>query len=286
MDIKSIPIIGVGPGSQPPEEDGVELDYIALPDTIHTFDKPILPEPEEVLGRTGAMEAMAWLQQALTDYRPGGQVLAADLSGLTPEDRDVVNQILGEGEVSIRVATDDGELRTQEAVLAGVWRTFQMDDQGRVRRDLIEVCQVPERARRAPQPGAAGGLRVADLPPEVMNGGPILTELAEHLAGHRPGAEAHVINLTLLPLSAEDLEFLDERLGKGPVHLLSRGYGDCHIDSTAVPGIWQVRYYNSTEKLILNTLEVTDIPVVACAAPEDLTASAARLQDMLEPYRA
>jgi hydrogenase-1 operon protein HyaF len=94
-----------------------------------------------------------------------------------------------------------------------------------------------------------------------------------------------VINLTPLPLSPEDLEFLDERLGKGPVHLLSRGFGDCNIDSTGVPGIWQVRYYNSTEKLILNTLEVTDIPVVACAADEDIAASASRLQDMLELYR-
>lgn len=285
MDIKSIPIVGIGPGSQPAEDDGAQLDYIDLPSAINTWRKPILPEPEEVLGRVGAMEAMAWLQQALDGFRPGEPAHSADLSGLSAEDREVVNQILGEGEVSIRVRADDGELRTQEAVLAGVWRTFQMDDQGRVLRDLVEVCGVPERARRAPEPAAAAALRLDRVPDTVMNAGPILTELAEHLTRYRPGAEAHVINLTLLPLSPEDLEFLDHCLGSGPVQVLSRGYGDCHILSTGVPGIWQVRYYNSTEKLILNTLEVTDIPLVACAAPEDIAASARRLQDMLEPYR-
>lgn len=284
MDIKSIPIVGIGPGSQPAEEDGAELDYIDLPTTINTWTRPILPEPEDVLGRTGAMEAMAWLQQALDHYPERGETQSADLSDLSPEDREVVNEILGEGEVSIRVLTDDAELRTQEAVLPGVWRTFLMDDQGRVVRDLVEVCGVPERVRRAPDAQAAAALRPETLPDEVMNGGPILTELADHLARHRPGDPAHVINLTLLPLSPEDLEFLDARLGSGPVQVLSRGYGDCHVLSTGIPGIWQVRYYNSTEKLILNTLEVTDVPVVACAAPEDIQASAARLRDMLEPY--
>jgi hydrogenase-1 operon protein HyaF len=35
---------------------------------------------------------------------------------------------------------------------------------------------------------------------------------------------------------------------------------------------------------ILNTLEVTDIPAVACAAPEDLADTAERLSSIIEPY--
>ena len=45
-----------------------------------------------------------------------------------------------------------------------------------------------------------------------------------------------------------------------------------------------MRYYNSMGVLILNTLEVADVPSVIKAAPEDLVDSAERLEQMLEPY--
>jgi hydrogenase-1 operon protein HyaF len=43
-----------------------------------------------------------------------------------------------------------------------------------------------------------------------------------------------------------------------------------------------VRYYNSQDVLILDTIEVTTIPEVACAAPEDIADSAARLLEVAE----
>ena len=128
-------------------------------------------------------------------------------------------------------------------------------------------------------------LAAVQAPPEIMNAPPILTEISDRLEQRQPGEKAHVINLTLLPLSPDDVDFLDQVLGKGPLSMLSRGYGDCTITSTAVPDVWWVRYFNSTGKLILNTLEIVDIPLVACAAPEDIQASAERLKDLLEPYR-
>ena len=100
----------------------------------------------------------------------------------------------------------------------------------------------------------------------------------------QPGKLAHVINLTLLPLSPADIQFLGETLGSGPVETLSRGYGDCQITSTAYPGIWWVRYTNSMGTLILNTLEISDIPAVACAAQDDLDDSRRRFSELLEPY--
>jgi hydrogenase-1 operon protein HyaF len=41
-----------------------------------------------------------------------------------------------------------------------------------------------------------------------------------------------------------------------------------------------VQYYNSTETLILNTLEVADVPLVACASADDITDSAQRLNEI------
>lgn len=286
MGLKDIPIVGIGPGSQPGEADGARLEYIDMPRDIDVYRKPLLPEPDQVRCMTAAMETVDWLQGALDDYSPDGDPLIADISGLDAENRDLVNEILGEGEVSAQY-TGAFRAKMQESVLAGVWRTFYLDGENRPARDLLEVGDVPALARLTGGPGARGipDPSETEPPPDVMNAMPILAELADQLAGYQPGRQAHVINLTLLPLAPEDVDFLDGILGKGPVTILSRGYGDCSITSTAVANLWWVRYFNSTGKLILNTLEVVDIPIVARAAPEDLQTSAKRLKDILEPYR-
>jgi len=72
---------------------------------------------------------------------------------------------------------------------------------------------------------------------------------------------------------------------EGRVTVLSRGYGNCRISSTATPGVWWVQYFNSQDRNILNTIEITDVPEVACAAQEDLEDSATRLAEILEIYR-
>lgn len=284
MGIADIPVVGIGPGSQPPEADGAGLDYIDMPKGMHRYRRPEIPEPEQVGHLTGAKQAMDWLQGALSAYRPDTPPQMADISGLDDPNRELVNQILGEGEVGVRY-TGDIQARIQESVLAGVWRSVYLDDHGQPIRDLVEVADAPFLARDPlGQNGASPSLTEARPPPEIMNAAPILTELEEHRGRCGVGGPAHVINLTLLPLSSEDLGFLDETLGRGPVAILSRGYGDCRITSTALPRIWWVRYHNAMGTLILNTLEVTDIPQVACAAPEDIRDSAARLEALLQPY--
>jgi hydrogenase-1 operon protein HyaF len=123
------------------------------------------------------------------------------------------------------------------------------------------------------------------VPAGVVNALALLTELDDKIAAYRPGTAAHVINLTLLPLTEEDVVFLDERLGAGSVTILSRGYGNCRITSTGTRNAWWVRYFNSRDAIVLNTIEVVDVPNVACAAPEDLADSAQRLGEILGVYR-
>ena len=118
-------------------------------------------------------------------------------------------------------------------------------------------------------------------PAGVMNAPAILTELEDHIHLWKPGTAAHVVNLTLLPLSPQDLAVIDQTLGQGPIQILSRGYGNCRIVHTEVPLTWRVSYFNSQDALILDTVEVTDLPEVACAAREDLEDSHERLADML-----
>ncbi|MDX1812887.1 MAG: hydrogenase expression/formation C-terminal domain-containing protein, partial [Gammaproteobacteria bacterium] len=49
--------------------------------------------------------------------------------------------------------------------------------------------------------------------------------------------------------------------------------------------VWWVQYFNSQDTLILNTLEITKVPEVACAGDEDIADSAQRLNEILEVYR-
>jgi hydrogenase-1 operon protein HyaF len=169
-------------------------------------------------------------------------------------------------------------------VLAGVWRSLFLDVDDNVVFDLLEVADVPLVVRRAGEGGRSVDTSDEGVGPELANALPILVELESQCEQYACGGEPHSINLTLLPLSDEELEFLDARLGRGPVDILSRAYGKCQVISTESPNVWWVRYYNSMGTPILTTIEVVDVPSVVAAAPEDLADSAERLRQMLEPY--
>lgn len=282
--LDGIAVTVIGPGSQPPEPQDVQLDFVSLPREMDSYRAPQIPVPEAVQHLRGAKAVCDWLSQALADYRIGDAPLIANISDLDAPNRDLVNQILGEGEVSMKYGDAAIRVNMQESVLAGIWRSFYFDCADHITHDFIEVCDVPVLARRAPDGGVLADLVPDSAPDDVMNAAPILTELQEHVAAWQPGKAAYVINLTLLPLSDGDNRFLDEILGTGPVQTLSRGYGNCNISSTAYPGIWWVRYSNSMGRQILNTLEVTDVPEVVRAAQEDLDDSRRRFHELLQPY--
>ena len=121
--------------------------------------------------------------------------------------------------------------------------------------------------------------------PGLQNAPAVLVELADRIAAYHPGDALHAVNLSLLPLSDSDIMLIGERLGVGPVTMLSRGYGNCRIGSTARRNTWWIKYFNSQDGLILNTIEVVDVPPVARAAPEDIADSIERLDEILELYR-
>ena len=126
---------------------------------------------------------------------------------------------------------------------------------------------------------------VNETHPGVQNAPALLAELADKVKSYQAGNQGETINLTLLPLTEMDVMLLGERLGVGPLTILSRGYGNCRIGSTAKENVWWIKYYNSQDVLILNTIEIVDIPQVTCAAPEDIEDSYTRLNEILELYR-
>ncbi len=271
-----------GPGSPTPDEDG-DFAFMELPKGMHTYSMPEMPEPEDSAGFRPAFKKLEAVLSALRSLPGSGASIEIDLRDLDADNRSFIDQTMGEGEVSIVAGPS---IQVQESVLAGVWRVLEVDESGALIGDTIEVGEFPQRVLKMAQKGAGAGLRPLDAAAtDLMNAPALAAELADKLATFQPDAAPHVINLTLLPVSEGDLAYLDKRLGEGAVTILSRGYGNCRISSTGVKNAWWVRYFNSRESLILNTIEVTRIPGVACAAVQDLEDSAERLAEILEVYR-
>ena len=114
-----------------------------------------------------------------------------------------------------------------------------------------------------------------------MNAPALLHEIEALSASCREGQPARVINLSLLPATPDDLAWLDDCLGRSSFSILSRGFGNCRITATALPHVWWVQYFNNMEKLILNSIEVVDLPAVALAAAEDYDETRQRLAEWI-----
>jgi hydrogenase-1 operon protein HyaF len=274
----TLPPVGFGPGSQPAPEDG-ELSYMAMPSGMRVFEAHI----PEVRDRAAAKPAIAFLQRVAEACRRAaetGRATALPLDGLDPAARALVHEALGEGEVSATLDAARGgraRLMAQEAVFAGVWRVREGDA------TQVEIGAIPAAVTaRAHEPvDPALGLSTPPAP-GVMSAPPLVAELIDRAMARRPGDLAHVINLTLLPHTPEDLAHLDRALGRGAATILSRGYGNCRVSATATPKVWRVQFFNSMDALILDTIEATETPEVALAAPEDLLDSAERIAEVLE----
>jgi hydrogenase-1 operon protein HyaF len=271
-----MPPTGFGPGSQTLEEGDDQLEYMPLPQDMRTYS-PHLPEIDNISDDiTPALDLLRDVAAACSEAALTGTTAQFALTGLDAANLQIIKETLGEGEVAAKVRSVPA-IAVQESVFAGVWRLNGADV------DCIEVAAIPGCVTRdglgARRAGLLGG---TPLTPGVVNAPPILVELRDKSASWTPGTELHVINLSLLPHTEEDLVWLDQALGEGAVTILSRGYGNCRVTATALPHVWRVQFFNSMDTLILDTFEVTAIPEVALAAVEDLKDSGARLLQVIE----
>ena len=271
-----ISVVAMGPGSQGEEAP----DYLPMPKGMETFHQPRLPDnatPESIA--EAARVLGYFVDGAAAAGFAGGAKL--DLLGLDGDVREVVNQSLGFGEVSA-FTTAPEHWRVQETAFAGIWRVLRLADDGRLLVDRLETGTIPEALIDTMQRTAAADLPAPDYPAGCMNAQALVEEIRMQAAAYRPGQSAHVINLTLLPVSDADLDTLYGWLGHREVSILSRGYGNCRITSTRLKNVWWVQYFNSMDTLILNSIEVVAMPDVALAADEDFDDSVERLREYLD----
>ena len=113
-----------------------------------------------------------------------------------------------------------------------------------------------------------------------MNSPALLHEIARSTPS-RARRAAHVLNLSLLPMTPEDHEVLERALlgGARGDHLARLRQLPHH--STRARDVWRVQYFNSMNTLILDTIEIVDMPEVAMAAADDLEDSTERLEELV-----
>ena len=277
-----IPVVAdglIGPGTQADVGEG--FSYVPIPREVQTFSMPQVPQNADTTAMAAARDVLARFVDAMADEQPA----PIELLGLPAGVVEVLNQTLGEGEVSIRITRHNGsrqDVRIQETVFAGVWRERHHDADGELLHDHLLAAPVPPSALAFAERSSSPLLPAVEIPPGAMNAPSLLTEIRAGVARYRPGDEAHVINLTLLPLTPEDQSLLDRALPVGSVAILSRGFGNCRVTSTSIRNLWRVQYFNNMQTLILNTLEITRVPEVALAAQEDLADSRERLLELLD----
>jgi len=270
----NLPPTGFGPGSQATEEDA---GYMPMPSGMRTYS-PHTPEIEDPEAAAPAFDLLARMAAACDHCATTGETASLQIAGMAPEPRKLIAETLGQGEVSMKLLGLPS-VAVQESVFAGVWQLLGTGV------DRVEIGPVPSRALAAFEPQRAPLGLDAPKDASVFNAPALAVELLDKSAAWKPGADPHVVNLTLLPHTEGDLAWLDAVLGGGSVTILSRGYGNCRIAATATPHVWRVQFFNSMDTLILDTFEVTEMPEVALAAAEDLADSARRIRDVLEAIR-
>lgn len=275
-----LPVRSIGPGSQPTEGD--EASTIDMPRDVEVFNMPYIPDVADKAAARECRDVLARLASDLEGWNPaetlGGPTL--DLAGVSPAAIELVNQMLGEGEVGVRIV-DGRDVRIQESVFTGLWRVREFDTAGRLVRDGIEAAGLPTEALRVLRTRTTEEVGDVAIPEGAMNVAPIVTELRAQMKAWRPGRPAHVINLTLLPVSPVDLQVIDSVLGSGAVAMISRGFGNCHVSATRLRNVWRVQYYNAMKTLILNTVVITELPEEVIAAPEDIHDTRERFDELI-----
>ncbi|UEM19388.1 hydrogenase expression/formation protein [Skermanella mucosa] len=261
------------------------LDLMRMPAAVRRLDRLSLPGTTP--GLADAARTLMAVRAALDGFTVDSSPALFPLSGLDEAAVALLDDALGEGEVGI-VVSGASEYQIQESVLPGVWRvkTFALagGPAGALAGDHIEVADVPGVVRAAALGGTRAQLEIGDPPEGCMNVMPVLAELRARTAAYVQGDRNHVISFTLFPMNETDMAFLKLTLGMGPVQAVSRGYGTCRVTLTGQRHVWSVQYLNAMDTVILDTMEIGDVPVALSAADEDFQDSAERLGEILEAY--
>ena len=113
---------------------------------------------------------------------------------------------------------------------------------------------------------------------------PILHELRHALQRLRTDHTEHIIDLSSLPMAAEEYLEIEQLLGHGEIHARLQALGESTISETAIPGIWSIVHMNADKAVVGRFLEITDCPAILKTQAQDLENGIAQLAHVIDLY--
>jgi hydrogenase-1 operon protein HyaF len=99
---------------------------------------------------------------------------------------------------------------------------------------------------------------------------PLLREVAEMVRRLLDSGEPSAIDLSGLPLTPADLDWLENKLGAGEIAITLQASGESTLNETACPGVWWVTHRNEQGAVTSRFIEVAFVPELAKADPRDI----------------
>ncbi len=113
------------------------------------------------------------------------------------------------------------------------------------------------------------------------NAPPLLRELLEMVGRLLDAGETSAIDLSALPLTPADLDWLREKLGEGEIVIALQASGDSTLAETACPGVWWVTHHNEQGVVTTQFIEVAFVPELAKAHPQDVAIGRDHLESLI-----
>ena len=113
------------------------------------------------------------------------------------------------------------------------------------------------------------------------NAPPLLRELVELVRRLLETGEPSAIDLSALPLTTVDLDWLREKLGRGEIAVTLQASGESTLNETACPGVWWVTHHNEQGAITSQFIEVAFVPELVKADPQDVAIGQEQLELMI-----
>ncbi len=111
---------------------------------------------------------------------------------------------------------------------------------------------------------------------------PLLHEIRHALKRLADGEDGTVIDLKSLPMAPGEERRIEEALGEGEVRAELQALGPTVVQETAYPGVWLVTHRNAENEVVARFIEVTRMPEILMAQPEDIERGIEKLESELQ----
>ncbi|WPL19174.1 hypothetical protein Thiowin_04281 [Thiorhodovibrio winogradskyi] len=248
-----------------------------------------------------AIDVLEQLRVGLARSIAGRRAQPLSIASLSADAHALVIEALGDGEIRAELDATEAHPRAllTETSLTGVWRWRLFDPAGGLLADVLEPGDCPTPMYERPFQAARNRIDwPRDSSEDSMDAVAVLAELDTYL-DLQPDSDAgiqantrrldingakdlsHSVNLSMLPQNPAAMALIERCLGQGPARMINLGYGRCQIEATSVRPIWRLRHFNSSGRLLLDSIEISPIPSVVLATTQDLTDSHERLGQLL-----